>query len=102
LQLQHERHVLEKQPARAAGPRSKTLEDLAYESGLHAGNASGSTGLAEILTRKSRGDQVGLGESTELCNVGFDPHSETPCQDMGSGGVDLADHRSPMARLRQA
>jgi hypothetical protein len=99
LQLQHERHVLEKQPARAAGPRSKTLEHLSYESGLHASNASCSTGLAKILTRKSRGDQINLGESTELCDVGFDPHSETACQDMSRGGVDLANHRGPMARL---
>jgi hypothetical protein len=99
LQLQHERNVLEKQPAGAIDSRSQAFKDLADEAGLMADNPGRSTRLTEILTGESGCDQIDLGERAQLADVRLNGHSKSLAEYFSGTAIDLANHPGTMTSL---
>ena len=73
-ELQHERHVLDQQPARTLLALDQT-EHLVHQAGSCAGDACRSSGLGEVLAGETGGDQFDVaGQRAQRGDVGVQRH----------------------------
>ena len=69
IQLQHERHVFEHQPAGAALPGIEQTEDLSDKSRVLAADTGCSASLAQVLAGKARGDEINVANGLQVAHV---------------------------------
>jgi hypothetical protein len=90
IELQHEGHVLEQEPAWIGGLEEP--EDVAYEAGSAAPDAEGTPGLAEVLAREPGCDEVDVGKGTQVAYVSGELDAgETGTEYRSSAGLDLVE-----------
>ncbi|GAA4400280.1 hypothetical protein GCM10023089_00270 [Quisquiliibacterium transsilvanicum] len=106
-ELEHERHVLDDDPWHWTAARLSVFdqtEHLANQAASMPGQPGSPAGLAQILTREARGDQVDRGRQTVVGDDIVDQLGavEPRAKHGLSCRQDLAKHLRLMSRLRQA
>jgi hypothetical protein len=92
FELQHERDILEQQPAWTIFFVAQPFEHFTDEARLLARDSGGRASLAEVLARESRGDEVGLRErGAQPTDIALDRRLEVVLEDVSRSRIDFAE-----------
>jgi hypothetical protein len=92
FELQHERNILEQQPAWTILFVAQPLEHFTDEARLLARDSGGRASLAEVLAGESRGDEVDLRERTaQPTDVSLERRLEGVLEDLSGSRIDFAE-----------
>src|SRR5262249_29050700 len=92
FELQHERDILEQQPAWTIPLVAQAFEHFTDEARLLARDSGGRARLAEVLAREPRGDQVDLRErAAHTTDVALELRLEVVFEDLPRARIDFAE-----------